>query len=77
MPSVRSYQVTLTVTGTVIAESPYEAVDEMCGLVRSGLGRDTTKRKFGAKIAHGEALCKSVFIPERSPDATPQSAETA
>jgi hypothetical protein len=62
--TVRTYTVTLTITGTVLAENASEAVSEMCDFVRQGLGEDTTKRKHGAMIAHGEAICKSVFIPE-------------
>lgn len=62
--TLRTFTVTLTVTGTVVAENAGDAVGELCNLVREGLGRDTSKRKYGAMIAHGEAICKSVFIPE-------------
>lgn len=63
--TVRSFKVTLTVEGTVLADNAGQAVAELSDLVRQGLGTDMKDRKFGAIISHGAAEYRSVFIPEK------------
>lgn len=63
--AVRSFEVTLTVTATVFAENAGDAVQEACDFVRAGIGPDDNKRRHATRIVHGEALTKSVFIPEK------------
>lgn len=66
--TMRTFKVTLTVEGTVVAENAGQAVAELSDQVREGLGPVGSERKNKALISHGAAEYRSVFIPEKSED---------